>query len=216
MKELYIFDMDGLTLDTERLNQDCWVRVFEDLNLTYNEAQLASIIGMGIKEAQDFFPKLTLGKYSYNDLKPLRDTYQRQRIEKQGVPVKEGVKDYLTQIRALGHKTALLTSTFEEKASDLLKRAGLDQAYDFLIFGDHVQNPKPDPEIYKSLSKMTNIPKVRWIVFEDSYNGVKAANNAGVDVIWIKDLADLEGRDVVYRKMYASFKEVPMEISFDS
>lgn len=213
MKQLYIFDMDGLTLDTERLNQDCWVKVFKDMGIPYTEEQLASIVGMGFQEAQIFFPMLTHGKYNYTDLRPYRDAYQRERIEQSGVPVKAGVKAYLEQIRALGYLSALLTSTFEIKARELLAKAGLDHAYDFMIFGDHVHNPKPDPEIYERLEKLTTIPKDQWIVFEDSYNGVKAANNAGVDVIWVKDLADLKGRDVQYIKTYDSFLDVPLVIS---
>jgi beta-phosphoglucomutase-like phosphatase (HAD superfamily) len=53
-----------------------------------------------------------------------------------------------------------------------------------------------------------------WIVFEDSYSGLKAANNAGVDVVWIKDLAILMDDNVDYIQEHNSLLDVLNDINF--
>ena len=58
---------------------------------------------------------------------------------------------------------------------------------------EDVKNKKPHPEIYLKIMKHYNAIPEECLVFEDSYTGVLAGKNAGIEVINIYDkYADLD------------------------
>jgi beta-phosphoglucomutase-like phosphatase (HAD superfamily) len=67
------------------------------------------------------------------------------------------------------------------------------------MFGDMVENSKPNPEIFLDVIQYFKVSQEETLVLEDSFYGVKAANNGNIDVIWIKDMVDIDQRgDVNY------------------
>ena len=59
--------------------------------------------------------------------------------------------------------------------------------FDLVITYDDVTKKKPNPEVYlKAIEKM-KVSKEECLIVEDSLEGVKAANNAGIEVLNIVD-----------------------------
>lgn len=203
MKELFIFDLDGLTLDTEKIYFKSWFNTARYYNIPMNEKDIEETIGMSGKMEEAHFARFT--DIPFDELMARRDVYFWEIVERDGADLKPGVQAYLSELKKKGFKTAMVSSSYHKRAQHLLELAGLDHAFDYGVFGDMVKNPKPDPEPYRLLETMTDIPPSKWIVYEDSYNGIKAANNAGVDVVWIKDTVDLSGSDLDYLGAYDSF-----------
>lgn len=208
MKRLYIFDMDGLLFDTERLYQKCWSLVIQEENVPLTDEDLKQIIGMGFNQLKRYWSELLGSEDAFFSLREKREIHFWKEIEEQGVPIKHGVKEFLKYLRENEVQTALITSTPEERARKILGLSELGHEFDYVLFGDMVKHTKPDPEIYTLMAKLTTIPKEEWIIFEDSYNGVKAANNAGVDVIWIRDLMDISDTDAKYLNALSSLEEM--------
>jgi len=208
MKRLYIFDMDGLLFDTERLYQKCWSLVIHEEGVPLSDEDLKQIIGMGFNQLKTYWSELLGSEEAFFNLREKREIHFWKEIEEQGVPIKRGVKEFLESLRKNEVQTALITSTPEERARKILGLSELGHVFDYVLFGDMVKHTKPDPEIYTLMAKLTSIPKEEWIIFEDSYNGVKAANNAGVDVIWIKDMMDITDTDAKYLSALSSFEDL--------
>lgn len=208
MKRLYIFDMDGLLFDTERLYQKCWSQVIQGESVPLTDDDLRKIIGMGFNQLKAYWSELLGSEEAFYALRAKREIYFWQEIEELGVPIKLGVEKFLECLRLNEFETALITSTPEDRARKILGLSELNHEFDYLLFGDMVKHTKPDPEIYDLLATLTTIPKADWIIFEDSYNGVKAANNAGVDVVWIKDLLDITDTDAKYISALNSFEDL--------
>ena len=65
----------------------------------------------------------------------------------------------------------------------MLDVLGFRDDFDFVATRDDVENPKPDPEIYRLVSAELEVPPQECLVIEDSPAGVQAATSAGMDVI---------------------------------
>ena len=214
MKRLYIFDMDGLLLDTETLYQQFWFKVLQEKNIDITREELRKIIGMSYDQAKNYFLNYVDTEEEFIELRQRREVYFWEHVENIGMPLREGADQILSYLRENNIKTALITSTEEQRAKKLMNIAGLNHTFDYMVFSNMVTKTKPDPEMYHYLEKLTDIDKSEWIVFEDSYSGLKAANNAGVDVVWIKDLAILMDDNVDYIQEHNSLLDVLNNINF--
>ena len=214
MKRLYIFDMDGLLLDTETLYQQFWFKVLQEKNIDITREELRKIIGMSYDQAKNYFLNYVDTEEEFIELRQRREVYFWEHVENIGMPLREGADQILSYLRENNIKSALITSTEEQRAKKLMNIAGLNHTFDYMVFSNMVTKTKPDPEMYHYLEKLTDIDKREWIVFEDSYSGLKAANNAGVDVVWIKDLAILMDDNVDYIQEHNSLLDVLNNINF--
>ena len=214
MKRLYIFDMDGLLLDTETLYQQFWFKVLQEKNIDITREELRKIIGMSYDQAKNYFLNYVDTEEEFIELRQRREVYFWEHVENIGMPLREGADQILSYLRENNIKSALITSTEEQRAKKLMNIAGLNHTFDYMVFSNMVTKTKPDPEMYHYLEKLTDIDMSEWIVFEDSYSGLKAANNAGVDVVWIKDLAILMDDNVNYIQKHDSLLDALNNINF--
>ena len=214
MKRLYIFDMDGLLLDTETLYQQFWFKVLQEKNIDITREELRKIIGMSYDQAKNYFLNYVDTEEEFIELRQRREVYFWEHVENIGMPLREGADQILSYLRENNIKSALITSTEEQRAKKLMNIAGLNHTFDYMVFSNMVTKTKPDPEMYHYLEKLTDIDMSEWIVFEDSYSGLKAANNAGVDVVWIKDLAILMDDNVNYIQKHDSLLDALNNIHY--
>jgi HAD superfamily hydrolase (TIGR01509 family) len=89
----------------------------------------------------------------------------------------------LQAARRDGCKTGLATMSYCAQVSKILKILDLSQAFYFVATRDDVEHGKPDPEIYLLVSEDLQLMPKQCLVIEDSPSGVKAALNAGMEVI---------------------------------
>ena len=69
----------------------------------------------------------------------------------------------------------------------------IEEVFDFITTKDDVARKKPDPEIYNKIMEHYSARPDECLVFEDSYTGVLAGKNAGIEVVNIYDkYADLD------------------------
>ncbi len=82
---------------------------------------------------------------------------------------------------------AVATSTQKESAENTLHSVG---AWDYLktiIYGDEVEHGKPEPDIFLRAASRINVSPQDCMVIEDSVNGIKAGNRAGMYVVHVPD-----------------------------
>ncbi len=80
-------------------------------------------------------------------------------------------------------RTALATMSARKEALHVLKALGLEESLDLVLTREDVRQPKPDPEIYLLASQKLGVPPEEFLALEDSSNGVRAAVEAGMNVI---------------------------------
>jgi HAD superfamily hydrolase (TIGR01509 family) len=181
-----IFDFDGLILDTETPEYQVWQAIYSENGFELPHDQWAKIIGgAGLSnfDAAEHLSSLSQGKL---DSVSLRDRFRSEShalIHSQSIL--PGVMDYIHEAKRLSLKLAIASSSAHSWVDTHAKRLGIFEHFDAIICGDDVApgRTKPNPDLFLLALNRLQVRKEETIVFEDSPNGVKAANQAGIFVV---------------------------------
>lgn len=182
-----IFDMDGLMFDTERLSTSGWLHAGKQHGYEISREFLDDTRG----QARDRTRKLLVDQFGedfdYEMLTDMSRSYMDEIIEKEGVPIKEGLFELLDTLDQNGYRKAVATSTERHRVDRLLEEAGVGSRFDAVICGDEVELGKPDPDIFiKAAGRIGLLPQ-ECFVLEDSPYGILAAWKCGAKPILIPD-----------------------------
>lgn len=193
----FVFDMDGLLFDTERLSRRALYAAAAELKVPLAEEAFLELIGRRMGDIQHRLAARVGSKEVAARLVKCSERHYETLIA-QGVPVKEGVVELLAWLEAHGRPCAVATSTHTVKAEFKLTSAGLRKYFRVVIGGNQVEHGKPAPDIYLLAMKSLKAAPKHCGVFEDSEPGLQAAHAAGARVVWVPDLAPV---DVVTQKL---------------
>ncbi len=176
-----IFDMDGVLFDTEALWQKYWNLAAEEAGITLPAQFKKDICG-----SSDKMPSVVSAYYGVNDPMPIiMKTYGRlQEHLKRELPEKEGLHEALKELREMGFRIAVASSSPTENILANLERSNVREYFDVITSGQEVKNGKPAPDIFLLAAKRLGLPAEECYIFEDAYNGIRAASAAhGVPVM---------------------------------
>jgi HAD superfamily hydrolase (TIGR01509 family) len=184
----FVFDMDGLLLDTERLSSAALHAGAADLGLTLPPDIFLEMIG---RRGADIHRRLAhrVGADDTATSLIARAEVHYEAFLARGVPVKEGAVELLAWLESRGRPCAVATSTRTPRAEKKLAAAGLRPFFRAVIGGDQVEYGKPAPDVYLRAAAALGVAPQHCGVFEDSEPGLRAAHAAGTRVLWIPDLA---------------------------
>ena len=178
--DLIIFDFDGLILDTETVIFEAWREIFKSYGTDLPLLEWASCIGTS-HHAFDVFGYLESKLGRSVDRKEIADRHRKMIMERiEVLKPRPGVLEYLEEARKLKIALALASSSHQSWVMGHLSRLELAEWFHSIRTADDVQNVKPDPELYDLTLTFMGVSPDRAIAFEDSPNGVKAAQAAGV------------------------------------
>jgi HAD superfamily hydrolase (TIGR01509 family) len=182
-----VFDMDGLLIDTERLQQDAYRATRAGAGLPPDDELFFSLIGLNAKAGH---ARLVTGLADIVEVESFLAEWQARFTATlaDGIPVKRHVRAVLEALANRGIPMAVATSTHADVAHAHLSRAGLRPFFRVLVGGNQVANGKPAPDIYLRAAAALDLEPARCAAFEDSANGVRAAVAAGLVTIQIPDL----------------------------
>lgn len=186
LPELFIFDMDGLIFDTERLFMRELGKVMKENGYILTEEVYITTLGMTGKTLVKRMQEV------YGEDYPCREMGRKTRdriqviVRNDGMPVKKGIVNLLEFIK--DKKCCVASSTDAAYIREYLEIAGLDKYFDFVIGGNMVAKSKPEPDIFLKACETAGVLPEAAMVFEDSENGVRAAYGANIPVICIPDM----------------------------
>jgi HAD superfamily hydrolase (TIGR01509 family) len=185
MKAL-IFDFDGTIIDTEMPDYLAWQEVYQYFGHQLPLEKWASIVGGS--SASNFDPYTYLETLVGNSIDH-ENLWIKKRQRVAGLiekaPILPGIIDMLKAAKKLDMGLAIASSSSYSWVSGNLHRIGLFDYFDVICTSDDVVNTKPDPSLFLLAAKKLNVDPSEAIVFEDSPNGVLAANTAGIVVVAI-------------------------------
>ena len=184
----FIFDMDGLMFDTERVYVEAWDHVGERMG--YGKAGYMCLKTLGMNNAaceqawrDEFGDDVDLEALWRYSREFMQDYYSKYTVS-----VKKGLHDLLTYLKRKGYKLAVASSTRRDEVERLLTSAYVRQYFDVVIGGDMVVQSKPEPDIYLKAAAALGVKPEECYALEDSRNGLLSAHNAGCSVMMVPDL----------------------------
>lgn len=215
-KKAVIFDMDGVIFDTEKVYLDIWTEVFEKYGYKMTKELYVTVMGTGRKNVIKTFLE------NFGDDLPIEKMYEEKdnqlfyRIENQGIPLKEGVKELFSMLKEKDYKIALATSAKKERVEKQIKDKWLKESFDAIVCGDDVEKGKPSPDIFLKAAKEIDVEPENCFVVEDSPAGIKAAFSGGMKGIHVEDLKVADEEILKYcQKNFKNLQEIKKYLSYE-
>lgn len=209
-KKYIIFDMDGTLVDSIGIWNTTDQRIIEEYaGITIDQDSVQQDRDTFLHNNQDSdiyvaYCDYLIKKYSFSIRdaeKLLKIRWDRSgKILEKEMDFKPDVPELMKKLQRLGFTLALATMTtqvqldiYSKKNKKMLEQMDILQVFDLITRKEDVKNKKPDPEIYNLVMNHYNAKPDECLVFEDSYTGVLASKNAGIEVVNIYDkYADLD------------------------
>ncbi len=184
-----LWDMDGTIVDTEPY----WMRAEEELVARFGgvwtHEDALKMVGNGLhvsaKILQDVGVQLSADEIIQNLTERVQEL-----LETEGVPWRPGARELLAELSERNIPTALVTMSWASMAEQVIELIGFP-AFDVLVSGDQVTNPKPHPEAYHLAAALLDVPIEQCVAFEDSIPGVAAAAASGAVTIAVPHIIAL-------------------------
>ena len=181
-----VFDMDGLMLDTERLDRALWQAAARRHAFEFPDWLHATLVGRRAADTAHTLQAHFGAGFPLERIKAEIHGYWMNIATGPGLPRKPGIDDLLATLERQAIPRAVATSTARDRA--LLSLGELATRFQALAFGNEVQRGKPAPDIYLLAAQRLGVPPADCLALEDSPAGVAAAHAAGMTVVMIPDL----------------------------
>jgi len=206
----FLFDFDGLILDTEFAARAGWERLYREHGHELPTDLWATLVGT------THAPWDPMGEPLERDaLNERRYAHEIALIEAE--ELRPGIAEYLAAARQHGLRRAIVSSSNRAWVDMHLERLEEDAGWDAICTADRdPARAKPRPVLYLEALELLDVAAREAVAFEDSPNGVLAAKAAGVFCVAIpnevtRDLGLAEaGADIVLD----SLAELPPEALF--
>ncbi|WP_158607397.1 HAD family hydrolase [Aerococcus agrisoli] len=182
-----LFDLDGTLVNSEYGYYLSWLEAFKKENIKIDSKEVQSWSGLSADETAKYIAKKTGNSEIVPLLRRHRAEYFDEMLNQGKIKTKEGAFKLLSFLQKNKKKAVLATSTYSDRAQPILDYLSLNPYLNDKVFGNEVKYLKPHPDIYLKASEKINSDPKSLIAIEDSVSGIKAANAAGIPVIYIPD-----------------------------
>ena len=199
-KKTFIFDLDGVIVDTAKYHFLAWQRLAAQIGIEFTPEHNEQLKGVSRIKSLDLI--LALGNIEAtqtqkNEWLLQKNTeylsYIEEMDESEILPGVMPVLDYLKQ-----HKHNIVLGSASKNAKLILQKSKIIDYFDAIVDGNDVSNAKPDPEVFlQGANKVKDTP-CNSIVFEDAVAGIQAANLAKMISIGIGDKEVLHEADYIF------------------
>ena len=186
-KKAFIFDLDGVIVDTAKYHFIAWQKIAQELGIEFTPEHNEDLKGVSRVRSLDII--LELGKINASQedknkwLIQKNDNYLSYLVNMDQSEILPGVLPILQFLKE--KKQAIALGSASKNARPILEKTGIINYFDAIVDGNDVTNAKPDPEVFLQAAKLLNITPENAIVFEDSVAGIQAANVANMTSIGI-------------------------------
>lgn len=199
MTKLAIFDVDGTLIDSESIYVKAALLNNKINNYNVPLNVIMNTIGRNRESVRQVVIDSQTKDFDY-------DTYRSKLMnlyDEDSLTLKKGAINILEYCKNHNILSAVATSTYKEKQLRILTQLDIAKYFDYMVFGDEIKNSKPAPDIYLNVYNHYNFKKEDILIFEDSRNGILSAHNAGIKVVYIKDVVDVEKEvvDLAYKSI---------------
>lgn len=180
MKKAFLFDLDGVIVDTAKYHFLAWQKIAQELKINFTHEHNELLKGVSRVRSLDIILELGNVHASQEDkdkwLIQKNEEYLSYLVDMDESEILPGVFKILQLLKEKNQGIALGSAS--KNARPILEKTGIISYFDFIVDGNDVTNAKPDPEVFLKAAQLLGIDPKKAIVFEDSVAGIQAANIA--------------------------------------
>ncbi len=177
-----VFDFDGLILDTETPEFESWGNVFRSFGVELRLQDWIACVGAG-PDAWNVFDHLeALVGHPVDRAKVDAGWKVERDLLVNTLQPLPGVLELVAELEAARLPFAIASSSRRHWVVGHLTRLGLQDQFPHVFTRDE-HAPKPAPDLYLAASATLGIEPYCSFAIEDSLNGIRAAYDAGLNVV---------------------------------
>lgn len=186
--------------------------VAESLGLDGMEEVFPAVIGLNVNDSRQIIKKAYGEDFDYPHFRRLTAEWFQKYIEKNGLPVKPGVREILRWLKESGYAVGLASSTGEKAVRSHLQLTGLSDYFSVVVTGDMVEHSKPLPDIYLLACGKLGVEPAQAYAIEDSPNGIRSAHAAGMRPVMVPDM--IAPDEEMRRLSYVILRDLTQALAF--
>ncbi len=193
----FIFDLDGVIVDTARYHFKAWQSLAKSLHYNFTEQDNEQF--KGVSRVRSLELLLEMAQYKATEMEKEqwlidKNTHYLALISHMNnSEILPGITEILKTLKAQQIPVALGSAS--KNAKPILEKVGLLSYFDVLVDGNEVTMAKPNPEVFLTAAKGLGVAPEDCVVFEDAQAGVAAAKAAKMTCVGIGDPAILFNAD---------------------
>jgi HAD superfamily hydrolase (TIGR01509 family) len=175
----FIFDFDGLILDTETAQ----ISAYGDVHAAHGVPFDRQLFARSVGHADYAFDPWRAFEKSADRGSLDRELLVSHRKRSEEQPILPGVVALLGAAREAKLRIGLASNSGHGHVDRHLERLGLLDRFDFIACREDVAAPKPEPDLYRRVLERFGIRAMEAVAFEDSHTGTLSAKRAGIWVV---------------------------------
>lgn len=198
----FIFDLDGVIVDTAKYHYLAWHKLAKELGFEFTKEQNELFKGVSRKRCLEILldiGNITATQEQFDTWMVEKNVDYLAYIEKMDaseiLPDVPRVLEYLKK-----NNVPIALGSASKNARPILEKVDLLPYFDSIVDGNSVTKAKPDPEVFLIAASNLGVTASSCVVFEDAVAGIQAANAANMISIGI-------GEDTILNEANYNFKD---------
>ncbi|HHZ12473.1 MAG: HAD family hydrolase [Caldicoprobacterales bacterium] len=183
MIKAFIFDLDGVIIDSEPLHYEADKIVFREFGIELADGELDGYVGIDTRQmVTELRDKYNI-ETSVDDLLEKLQCVKLDLLKTWKFEAIDGIRDLISDLKNNNIAIALASSSPMRFIRLAIEKIGISKHFDLIVSGEHVDKSKPEPDIFLRAAHLLEVKPSECLVLEDSVNGVTAAKRAGMKCI---------------------------------
>ncbi|MGJ4843666.1 HAD family hydrolase [Leifsonia sp. Le1] len=187
------WDMDGTLVDTEPYWMASEVELVSSFGGVWTHEDGLQMVGLGLWNSAEILRAHGVDMPADEIVQWLTNRVQ-EKLDSDGVPWRPGARELLADLRERGIPTALVTMSVRRMAEQIVAHIPFE-AFDVIVSGDEVTEPKPHPEPYLRAAELLGVDPVDAVAIEDSLVGLSSAVASGAATIGVPHMVAIPESD---------------------
>ncbi len=178
----FIFDLDGVIVDTAKYHYLAWKNLADELDITFTKEDNERFKGVSRRRCLEILLNMggvTVSKEQFETwLTEKNEDYLRYIDKMDENEILPDVQKTLSFLKENNIPMALGSAS--KNAIPILKKVSLLHYFDAVVDGNSVTKAKPDPEVFLIAAEKLGLSPKNCVVYEDAVAGIQAANSANM------------------------------------
>ena len=190
---LFMFDFDGLLVNTEELHYRAYEKMCAQYGVQWNWdfPRYCSFAHFGATDARDQlrkdYPQLFNRGLSWDDLYKEKKRIYLELLDT-GTSLMPGVEKLLTELHKRNKLSCVVTHSASEQVNKIRSQHEMLQLIPHWITREDYGQPKPNSECYRRAIQRLNLPGKSVIGFEDTPRGLTALKGSTAQAVWVSEI----------------------------
>lgn len=188
-KRGFIFDLDGVIVDTAKYHYLAWRNLANELGFDFSEEQNEAFKGVSRRRCLEILLELggiTVDEAQFEQwLHEKNEDYLSYIAKMDASEILPDVPKVLNFLRE--NEVPMALGSASKNAIPILEKVELLPFFDTVVDGTKVTHAKPDPEVFLIAARDIGVRPEHCVVFEDAVAGIEAANTAKMLSVGIGD-----------------------------